>query len=109
MLKSIVYRSSHHSGGTCGHSGHGLFDVGYSSLCGKEAGSNAGSVLKGASGDLGGIEDAAVDHVDILVLVGIKADTDLGLLDLIDNDSTVEACIFSDLEKRRFLPLRLPW
>ena len=91
---------SHHSCAACRHRRHRLLDGSDSRLGCKEAGCDRGSVLQSASGDLCGIQDAVLDHVDIFLCVSVEADSFLGLLYLVYDDSAVKACVLGDLEER---------
>ena len=93
---------SHHSCATCGHRGHGLLDGRDSSLSGEEAGSDGRRVLKSASGNLCGIEDSCLDHINILFLESIEADTLLGLTNLVNDNASVKSCVSCDVIKRSF-------
>ncbi|CAN4044979.1 AAA+ ATPase domain-containing protein, partial [Dysosmobacter welbionis] len=61
-------------------------------------GGDAGGVLQGAAGHLGGIDDAGGDHVAVLLLVGIKAVAGLaGGADLLQDHGAIQTGVGSDL------------
>src|SRR6185295_292346 len=60
------------------------------------------SVLQGDADDLGGIDDAHLEHVAVLTSLGVIAECSGSLIhDLADHDRALNACIVRDLADRR--------
>ena len=75
--------------------------IGHQRLGGQHHAGDAGGVLQSGAGHLGGIHDAAGDHVAVLLLVGVKAVAILaGGTDLLQDHGAIQACIGCDLADR---------
>src|SRR3984957_4243121 len=76
-------------------------------LGGDEEGGHGGGVLQRGAHDLGRIDDAGLDHVDILFRLGVEAEgLRLVVGDLADDDRAFVARVFGDLTDRRLESLQ---
>ena len=55
------------------------------------------SILQGTCHDFCRVDDAGLEHVDVLAGVGVVADVSLLLLHFVSNDGTIFAAVGSDL------------
>ena len=76
-----------HAGVAGGHRGFGLLDVAEDALGGEEHAGDAGGVLQGHAGHLGGVDDAALEEVLVLLGAGVVAVVALAVLHLVDDDA----------------------
>ena len=88
----------------CGYRGHrrlGLLDVGYQRLGSQDHCCNGCCILQCRSRYLGRVNDAGRDHIDILLVVRIKAVADLVCADdLVDDNAALQTCVQCDLTER---------
>src|SRR3954469_5672206 len=84
--------------------GHGrsvlLRLVGDDGLGGEEERRDGRGVLQRRAGDLGRVDDAGRDEVDVLAGRGVEAPTRLEVRDLLRDDATLEAGVDRDLLER---------
>jgi hypothetical protein len=81
----------------CGVGGRVFRGVRHDGLGGEEEAGDAGGVLEGAAGDLGGVDDAGGDEVDVLAGGGVEAVAGGEVADLLDDDAALEAAVERDL------------
>ena len=84
------------------HRGLVLGPLGDHGLGGDQERGDRGRVLQGDAHDLGRIDDAGRDHVDILFLLRVEAEIARLLQHLADHDRAFDAGILGDLADRRF-------
>ena len=81
---------------------HGFLDVAEDALGGEEHAGDAGGVLQGHAGHLGGVDDAGGEEVLVLFGAGVVAVVVLAVLDLVDNDATLKAGVLDNHAQRLF-------
>ena len=84
-----------HAGVAGGHWGFGFFDVAEDALGGEEHAGDAGGVLQGHTGHLGGVDDTALEEVLVLLGAGVVAIIILAVLHLVDDDAAFKAGVAS--------------
>src|SRR3954449_7689657 len=91
-----------HAAVAAGHGRSGLLRlVGDDGLGGEEERRDGGGVLQRRAGDLGRVDDAGLDQVDVLTGRGVQTETDLGVAHLLRHDAALEAGVDGDLLQRR--------
>ena len=78
---------SAHTGVAGGHRGFGFLDVAEDALGGQQHTGNRGGVLESDTGNLGGVNDTAVEQLLKLLGAGIVAVVALAVLNLVDDDA----------------------
>ena len=89
-----------HAGVAGGHRGFGFFDVAEDALGGEEHAGDAGGVLQGHTGHLGGVDDTALEEVLVFLGAGVVAVVALAILDFIDNDAAFQAGVLDNHAQR---------
>ena len=96
MGSVISVHTAHVAAG--GHGGLLLRDVGHQALGGQNHGSHGSGVLQSAAADLGGVNDAQLDHVAVLVVGGVKAIGGAGaVVDVVEDDGAFQTGVSGDL------------
>src|SRR5690606_14676750 len=76
-------------------------DVGYHRLGGDQQGRDRPGILQGGPYDLGGIDDAGLDHIDVGFSLGVKAlAAILAIGEFSNNDRALDPGIFGNLPDR---------
>src|SRR5207248_5019535 len=75
--------------------------VGDDRLGGEEQRGDRRGVLQRRPGDLGGVDDAFLEHVDVFAGRGVETVPDLETADPLDHDTALEAGVERDLLDRR--------
>ena len=104
--ESIHTAHAAHAGVAGGHRGFGFLDVAEDALGGEEHAGDAGGVLQGHAGHLGGVDDAALEEVLVLLGAGIvavvrvtvdgRAATVTTVLDFVHHDAAFEAGVLDN-------------
>ena len=97
-MQSLCLIHSVHTACRGSYGSLGLLLIRNDSLGGEHGGSDGCRVLKSASGNLCRVNDAALQHITVLLAVGIEAVADLArLTDLGDDDGAVKTRILGNL------------
>ena len=83
--------------------GSGVGLIHNQALGGQHTGGDGSGILQSGTSHLGGINDTGGDHINISLIVSIKAVADLsGTNDLVDDNGAFKTCVLSDLTNRLF-------
>ena len=87
--KCLVHSTHAAHAGVGGGCGFGFLDVAEDALGGEEHAGDRGGVLQGHTGHLGGVDDAALEQVLVLLGAGVVAVVGLAVLHFVDDDAAV--------------------
>eukprot|EP00123_Amoebidium_parasiticum_P013706 comp22106_c0_seq1/m.32278 comp22106_c0_seq1/g.32278 ORF comp22106_c0_seq1/g.32278 comp22106_c0_seq1/m.32278 type:complete len:433 (+) comp22106_c0_seq1:448-1746(+) len=75
-----------------------LWQFGHDSLRGDEEGGDTSGINKSSADHLSGVNNAGLNHVGVFTNGGVETVVDIGFAeDILDNDSTLVACVVSNL------------
>ena len=101
-INSSIHSAHTAHTGVGGGCGFGFLDVAEDALGGQQHTGDAGGVLEGHTGNLGGVDDTALEQLLVLLGTGIVAVVALAVADFVDDDAAFQAGVLNNHTQRLF-------